>query len=1093
MIKTCSRRNSVTSLSSTTAPSASPSTISSHDLSTDNLVSLDSKFKKKSHKKSPTSYHNNKHHPQSPDLTSPSSRHPPSPSSSINSSTSKNAYYFPNGEVFRPRVAPAKRNRPSKIPDRKASSSFDSSVDSQDNNNDQISVNSVSTNGSGLPRSSSYQNVKKLNKMHLAKNIRESRDNIPTNIKPDSMHSLQQPQQTGFIQPYQKYHSSSSTSLKNQGIARLQSNNILKAEKFNEYTHTSSLSSTASKSSGSLDSSTPSTSIHTDELVDESTKIHDAEEVSEHQEQENKPSGTDIMLDLIDASEYSAEESESNKEEDITIIHSNEPACDNDVIQDSSEQESELTSDTPEQASDQISQHSNDHQLTYDTSISTANSQEDEKSNSTFKHPILSPPMPVNFDLDPPSSSDVNSDDEFSTAIPSPVDRETFNTIISIGMPRTNHRSTRSVYSEISVLPEPNIDDDDDDIDSFVDAYYMDDDTQLEEGDSENFDQEKSNIVTQAITAPPFIINIDDEHSIRIVSPTIPSSDPNSVLSSPNTPKRTSRYFDSVDIQEFDKLLNDTQEEVPPRGDVMVVNTKEVLPVIPESNNTPASGKSQASDQISPPPPPPIEKPANLRTKPSNKANLDPPPGITSQTLSIPTRSSRRKAPPISPLVEKFVPTQAQPKPPPPPPQPQPQIKSFFKKLVPHGNNINSSTNRNVSTPVPLASAHSTKVFNTLRQKNNIPPAVNVYRDPISRMSMASFKLGELPSFEHEESMFGDVIDTFDKKLEEDDYDDILKVLKSNEDNDKPEEQQENDLQEVKEEDEVKEDVTQSEESLVVVDDNIKLLEQEVYWISLAEKELTNEKTEKVEVEEQQQEEEESAENTSPLPSPESDCSTNDEIEIEIEELIMEEPIQEEQLEEERTQEVQADEEITQEVQVEEGQSWVEVEEEKTPEQAQEEQARKEQETTSIIIDYRELNYLFNILDDQQRRQLPSHLKYIRQFSDFKSVEINMKRFEDLTSTTNNPDTTCLSNSILRKKQDPAVPPLKKKVLFSNKIAINETFPAGVYKRFNKDITQYLFTDSRAEITRVKQELNHYKCNEMLVHESSQHNTHFFY
>ncbi|EGW32925.1 uncharacterized protein SPAPADRAFT_60270, partial [Spathaspora passalidarum NRRL Y-27907] len=74
MIKTYSRRNSLTSISTTTsaAPSASSTTISRHDLSTDNLVSLDSKFTKKSHKKSVVgrNYPNSPHIPHGFEMSS---------------------------------------------------------------------------------------------------------------------------------------------------------------------------------------------------------------------------------------------------------------------------------------------------------------------------------------------------------------------------------------------------------------------------------------------------------------------------------------------------------------------------------------------------------------------------------------------------------------------------------------------------------------------------------------------------------------------------------------------------------------------------------------------------------------------------------------------------------------------------------------------------------------------------------------------------------------------------------------------------------------------------------------------------------------
>lgn len=67
-----------------------------------------------------------------------------------------------------------------------------------------------------------------------------------------------------------------------------------------------------------------------------------------------------------------------------------------------------------------------------------------------------------------------------------------------------------------------------------------------------------------------------------------------------------------------------------------------------------------------------------------------------------------------------------------------------------------------------------------------------------------------------------------------------------------------------------------------------------------------------------------------------------------------------------------------------------------------------------------------------------------------------------------------------------------KRVNFNNKILINETFSSDVYKRYNKSVTQYSLSDPK-EISNIKNEVNYYKCNEMLVHESSQNNTHFYY
>ena len=98
MTEHSSRRNSLTSMSTT---ASSQNNISVHDLSTDNLIAVDSKFVKKPTKKFPNS------NGISPKLLSDTSfRSPPSGGSSFYSK--EGVYYFPNGEVFRPRTTPAK-------------------------------------------------------------------------------------------------------------------------------------------------------------------------------------------------------------------------------------------------------------------------------------------------------------------------------------------------------------------------------------------------------------------------------------------------------------------------------------------------------------------------------------------------------------------------------------------------------------------------------------------------------------------------------------------------------------------------------------------------------------------------------------------------------------------------------------------------------------------------------------------------------------------------------------------------------------------------------------------------------------------------
>lgn len=118
----------------------------------------------------------------------------------------------------------------------------------------------------------------------------------------------------------------------------------------------------------------------------------------------------------------------------------------------------------------------------------------------------------------------------------------------------------------------------------------------------------------------------------------------------------------------------------------------------------------------------------------------------------------------------------------------------------------------------------------------------------------------------------------------------------------------------------------------------------------------------------------------------------------------------------------------------------------------------------------------------------PSYLKHIKQFADFEQLEIKVKDFDPT------------SQEEVRKPESQVNPILKdglkkssgRSVKFSSTISISETFPPHMYKRYNKSVTQYYLTEF-AEVNRIKNELNAYKCHEMLVHEKSQMNTHFFY
>lgn len=131
---------------------------------------------------------------------------------------------------------------------------------------------------------------------------------------------------------------------------------------------------------------------------------------------------------------------------------------------------------------------------------------------------------------------------------------------------------------------------------------------------------------------------------------------------------------------------------------------------------------------------------------------------------------------------------------------------------------------------------------------------------------------------------------------------------------------------------------------------------------------------------------------------------------------------------------------------------------------------------------------LAELLSDDNNRNLPSFLKHIKQFQDFSEVEIKVKDFDPTLSEKTVTNAT-LKGPILRSQPKLAS---NRNVEFSNTVFISETYPSHVYKRYNKSVTQYYLTEF-AEVNRIKNELNAYKCHEMLVHEKSQMNTHFFY
>ena len=131
---------------------------------------------------------------------------------------------------------------------------------------------------------------------------------------------------------------------------------------------------------------------------------------------------------------------------------------------------------------------------------------------------------------------------------------------------------------------------------------------------------------------------------------------------------------------------------------------------------------------------------------------------------------------------------------------------------------------------------------------------------------------------------------------------------------------------------------------------------------------------------------------------------------------------------------------------------------------------------------------LFDNTTEQQRKRLPFHLKHIGQFTDFDRLEILAEKFS-MTPVVPKPK-PCAAMAPILKTSGTSKP--RRSVEFSRKISITETFSPDFYKRYNKSVTQYTLTES-LEILKIKSELNTYKCNEMLVHEESQQNTHFFY
>lgn len=135
-------------------------------------------------------------------------------------------------------------------------------------------------------------------------------------------------------------------------------------------------------------------------------------------------------------------------------------------------------------------------------------------------------------------------------------------------------------------------------------------------------------------------------------------------------------------------------------------------------------------------------------------------------------------------------------------------------------------------------------------------------------------------------------------------------------------------------------------------------------------------------------------------------------------------------------------------------------------------------------------NQFWKFYDNDRNKFLPAYFKHVKQFQDYDLIEVKVKDFDpefsDSSSAGSNSDIFTILKSKDEKRRN------TRHVKFSNTILITETFAPSMYKRYNKSVTQYYLTES-AEINKIKNELNAYKCHEMLVHEKSQMNTHFFY
>lgn len=142
----------------------------------------------------------------------------------------------------------------------------------------------------------------------------------------------------------------------------------------------------------------------------------------------------------------------------------------------------------------------------------------------------------------------------------------------------------------------------------------------------------------------------------------------------------------------------------------------------------------------------------------------------------------------------------------------------------------------------------------------------------------------------------------------------------------------------------------------------------------------------------------------------------------------------------------------------------------------------------SVRLDRSQLNH---VLDGQDKSKYSNYIKHARQMRDMDLVEIVVDEFRghigDIPSVKQDVSLILKKPLTSDHRADS-----RKGVKFSGQVSISETYAPHMYRRYNKSVTQY-YLSGHAEVNRIKNELNAYKCHEMLVHEKSQNNTHFFY